>query len=79
LGRNLEEAVMAPRVHASGEQVYAEPGALDALDGGAEDGLTRYEEKDAFFGGVNAVERSEDGTFKDFADPRRGGGVSNVG
>ncbi len=38
----------APPVHATVEQIYAEPGALD----GREDGVVCYDEKDAFFGGV---------------------------
>ncbi len=70
--KDLKEAVKVPRVHATSEQIYAEPGALC----GQEDGVVRYEEKDAFFGGVNAVERAEEGTLREFADPRRGGGVA---
>jgi gamma-glutamyltranspeptidase/glutathione hydrolase len=71
LGEDLEEAVKAPRVHAAGESAYAEPGALDGAEG-----VMSYERLDSFFGGVNAVERADDGSLREFADPRRGGGIS---
>jgi gamma-glutamyltranspeptidase len=74
LGQDLEEAVRAPHVHATAKRYYAEPGALTEW----EEGVTRYDAIVPFFGGVNAVERSEDGALRHLADPRRGGGVADI-
>jgi gamma-glutamyltranspeptidase/glutathione hydrolase len=67
------EAVQAPRVHYEDGVVYAEPGVdvarLEALG----HPLARFRELNLFFGGVQAVERDQQGVFWAGGDPRRGG------
>jgi gamma-glutamyltranspeptidase/glutathione hydrolase len=67
------EAVQAPRVHFEDEIVYAEPG-VDTAQLEA-DGMTvaRFQDRNLFFGGVQAVERDQAGGFSGGGDPRRGG------
>ena len=80
-GRSLEEAVIAPRMHAEGDRLWLErPG----LPEGSEDALRqRWPEVVAlprlnmFFGGVHAV--GFDGQLHGAGDPRRGGVVQRVG
>jgi gamma-glutamyltranspeptidase/glutathione hydrolase len=70
-----EQAVRRPRLHVEDDVVEAEPGvdseALDRLEG---NGWTvrRWSEQNLFFGGVQAVARS-DGALTGGGDPRRGG------
>jgi gamma-glutamyltranspeptidase/glutathione hydrolase len=70
-GRPLGPAVEAPRLHWDGAQLHAEPGwsdeVLDALEGRWP--LTRWPQRDLYFGGVQAVAPGRDAA----ADPRRGG------
>ena len=81
-GRGAEEAVTAPRLHVEGREVDAEPGidpaALDVLE---RRGWTvrRWEERNLFFGGVQAVTRNPStGELTGAGDPRRGGAASVV-
>jgi gamma-glutamyltranspeptidase/glutathione hydrolase len=79
---NLEEAVAAPRMHLEGDFLSVEdgysPDAIEALlDHWPEHKL--WPEPNMFFGGVHAVERLPDGSFKGAGDPRRGGRVSIAG
>ena len=71
-GLLVEDAVRAPRVHCEQGAIYAEPGidltSLEA-DGGE---VVRFEEINLFFGGVQAVQRTDDGVLG-AGDPRRGG------
>jgi gamma-glutamyltranspeptidase/glutathione hydrolase len=72
-GMAVPEAVQAPRAHLEDGVVYAEPG-IDA-DGLERSGATvsRFRAANLFFGGVQAVERGNDGRLRGAGDPRRGG------
>ncbi|HEY1274512.1 MAG TPA: gamma-glutamyltransferase [Thermoleophilaceae bacterium] len=75
-GLSAEEAVRRPRVHVEGKVVEAEPGVEEeSLDRLERSGWTvrRWAEENLFFGGVQAVARSEDGSITGGGDPRRGG------
>jgi gamma-glutamyltranspeptidase / glutathione hydrolase len=79
-GMGPAEAIAAPRLHAEGGVVQAEPGidaaALARLEAG---GVTvlRRPEINLFFGGVQAVARDpETGALSGGGDPRRGGAVA---
>jgi gamma-glutamyltranspeptidase/glutathione hydrolase len=72
-GLDASAAVCAPRAHYEDGIVYHEPG-LDAAElalPGAE--LVRFHERNLFFGGVQAVQRRDDGRLLGAGDPRRGG------
>ncbi len=73
-GLDAGEAVRAPRVHAEGGAVYAEPGVpLELLDGGARE-LVRFREPNLFFGGAQAVERDPaTGALRAAGDPAAAG------
>ena len=75
-GRNLREAVDAPRLFWDGEVVQIEPGfareALDELAGKV--AINLWDHLDVYFGGVHAVIPGESGA----GDPRRGGSVEEV-
>jgi gamma-glutamyltranspeptidase/glutathione hydrolase len=68
--RPLGEVVDAPRLHWDGSRLHVEPGwSADALAALEERWpLTRWETRDLYFGGVQAV-----GPGRAAADPRRGG------
>jgi gamma-glutamyltranspeptidase / glutathione hydrolase len=79
-GMGPAEAIAAPRLHAEGGVVQAEPGidaaALARLEAG---GVTvlRRPEINLFFGGAQAVARDpETGALSGGGDPRRGGAVA---
>ena len=76
-GMSLESAVLAPRFHAEGDLFAYEAGARTANLDGYEQVLT-YPEPNMYFGGVNAVRRTPDGSFEAAADPRRSGGTAFV-
>jgi gamma-glutamyltranspeptidase/glutathione hydrolase len=70
-GLPVREAVHAPRVHFEDGVVFAEPGIdLNELEGDTQ--LVRFGALNLFFGGVQAVLRS-DGRISGAGDPRRGG------
>jgi gamma-glutamyltranspeptidase/glutathione hydrolase len=76
-GMPLEAAVLAPRFHAEGNLFAYEAGApKDDLD--RYEQVLVYEEPSMYFGGVNAVRRTPEGSFEAAADPRRSGGVAFV-
>src|SRR5215203_4877399 len=77
LGMSLETAVLAPRFHAEGGLFAYEAGAPTGDLGGYEQVLT-FDEPNMYFGGVNAVRRTPEGTFEAAADLRRSGGVAFV-
>src|SRR3954453_3696851 len=79
-GLPAEEAVRQPRLHVEDKVVEAEPGVdPDALDRLEANGWTvrRWSEQNLFFGGVQAVARS-DGRLSGGGDPRRGGAAELV-
>ena len=76
-GMPLENAVLAPRFHAEGGLFAYEAGARTADLDRYERVLT-YEGPNMYFGGVNAVRRTPDGSFEAAADPRRSGGTAFV-
>lgn len=77
-GAELEEAILAPRVHAEERDAWLEmvgrldpPALLGALEG-AFDAVFAFPERAFFFGGVQAVLR-RGGRASGYGDPRRGG------
>ena len=68
-GMNISDAINAPRMHLEGKDIFHEPG-IEIDHGLLIDDFSIYpfEDKNLFFGGVNAVTR--DGGC---SDPRRGG------
>jgi gamma-glutamyltranspeptidase/glutathione hydrolase len=72
-GRDLEDAVTAPRLHWDGEVVHVEPGwaddAVAALE--ARWPVARWTVRDLYFGGVHAVAPAAAA-----GDPRRGGSAA---
>ena len=78
-GLRAPDAVEAPRVHFEDGVVYAEPGIeLAALEAAGRP-ISRFRERNLFFGGVQAVEREASGAFWGGGDPRRGGAALVVG
>ena len=75
----LEQAVSAPRLHLEGEHLSIERGfhesAVQALAAEWADHRV-WPDLNLFFGGVHAVERLPDGSFRGAGDPRRGGTVA---
>jgi gamma-glutamyltranspeptidase / glutathione hydrolase len=68
-GLGVRDAVDRPRLHWEAGVTHAEHGA----DADGVDEVTRWPSLNLFFGGCNAVEVHEDGTFSAAGDPRRGG------
>jgi gamma-glutamyltranspeptidase/glutathione hydrolase len=77
-GMRAPEAVRSPRVHFEDGVVYAEPGVDVAGLESAGRPLARFRDLNLFFGGVQAVERDEQGCFWGGGDPRRGGASITV-
>jgi gamma-glutamyltranspeptidase/glutathione hydrolase len=76
-----QAAVDAPRIHVEGDLIDAEPGVDAAALGELERGgwrLRRWDERNLYFGGVQAVVRGRDGSISGGGDPRRGGAVEAV-
>jgi gamma-glutamyltranspeptidase/glutathione hydrolase len=75
--RGAQEAVEAARLHYENGVVEAEPGITpQALDDLEQDGwqVVRWQEKNLYFGGVQAAARNpESGALSGGGDPRRGG------
>ena len=75
-GLTVAEAIAAPRVHVDEPEIHCEgghsPAALEVLEGRGYE-LTRWQERNLFFGGVAAVEAGPDGSLAAAGDPRRGG------
>ena len=78
-GLGAQDAVEAPRLHVEGDLVDAEPGVdPSALAGLERDGwrIRRWDERNLYFGGVQAVARDpRTGALTGGGDPRRGGVV----
>ncbi|HYP47598.1 MAG TPA: gamma-glutamyltransferase [Thermoleophilaceae bacterium] len=76
LGLAAEDAVRRPRIHVEGSQVEAEPGVDEEALGRLERAgwtLRRWDERNLYFGGVQAVARDAAGRLSGGGDPRRGG------
>jgi gamma-glutamyltranspeptidase/glutathione hydrolase len=72
-GLATQDAVDAPRAHFEDGVVYVEPG-IDVAELAARGrAITRFHERNLFFGGVQAAARAGDGSFSGGGDPRRGG------
>ena len=74
-GMHVADAIAAPRLHVEGTTLHLEGGwperDVQALPASWD--VNRWDDLNLFFGGVQAVERSRDGTFQAAGDPRRGG------
>ncbi|MCB9596852.1 MAG: gamma-glutamyltransferase [Sandaracinaceae bacterium] len=82
-GEPLEQAVLAPRVHAEGEDVWIEraqwrdPDAVERALGAVFGRVHPFPDRAFYFGGVHAV-RVGDGEPEAVGDPRRGGVVARA-
>ncbi|MCU0284309.1 MAG: gamma-glutamyltransferase [Candidatus Nanopelagicales bacterium] len=78
-GQPLAEAVSGARVHPDDRGLQVEPhlgaGVIAGLAEGSAAPVNVWPEHNLFFGGVNAVQRTPDGTVTAVADGRRGGGA----
>jgi gamma-glutamyltranspeptidase/glutathione hydrolase len=74
-GMDARAAVEAPRLHWEDGSVYTEPGIDHAALAEAGCTLAPFRDRNLFFGGCQAVERSADGVLSGGGDPRRGGAV----
>jgi gamma-glutamyltranspeptidase/glutathione hydrolase len=75
-GMSVREAVYAPRVHCEDGVLFAEPG-IDLQELDADTRVVRFGERNLFFGGVQAAQRSG-GSSTGAGDPRRGGVAVSV-
>lgn len=85
-GQTLPEAVAAPRLHADDSGVLqvepdAEPAVVSAAShalstSGSAPIVNHWSRHDLYFGGVNAVQRWDDGSVLAVADTRRGGAIA---
>ena len=78
-GEAPQRAVDAPRVHFESGALQAEPGVdaevLAHLEAAGLE-VVRWQQRNLFFGGVQAVARGADGSWAGAGDPRRGGAVA---
>jgi gamma-glutamyltranspeptidase/glutathione hydrolase len=74
-GMDARAAVEAPRLHWEDGSVYTEPGIDHAALEAAGCLLAPFRDRNLFFGGCQAVERSAEGVLSGGGDPRRGGAV----
>jgi gamma-glutamyltranspeptidase/glutathione hydrolase len=74
-GDHLEQAIAAPRMHVDGSKLQLEGGWDDAAAEELEEGweVVRWSGSNLYFGGVQAVARTRDGSLRAAGDPRRGG------
>ena len=74
-GEHVEHAIRAPRLHVVGTTVHLEGGwsEADAASLPSSWDVVRWEGRNLFFGGVQAVLCGADGTLEAAGDPRRGG------
>jgi gamma-glutamyltranspeptidase/glutathione hydrolase len=72
-GMRAQDAIDAPRLHYEDEIVYAEPGIdIEALERAGWT-VSRFRDRNLFFGGAQAVMRTGAAGFSGGGDPRRGG------
>lgn len=78
---DVKTAVENPRIHWENNQFHLEAGlAVDNLENLAfmpQTELIQWQEKNMYFGGVNAVRKREDGTLEAAGDPRRNGAIAS--
>jgi gamma-glutamyltranspeptidase/glutathione hydrolase len=73
-GTPVAEAIDAPRLHVDGSTLHLEGGwASELVPKASAFEVVRWEGLNLFFGGVQAVETTADGTLRAAGDPRRGG------
>ncbi len=73
-GTPVAEAIDAPRLHVDGSTLHLEGGwPSDVVPTSSSFEIVRWEGLNLFFGGVQAVETTADGTVRAAGDPRRGG------
>lgn len=74
-GMAVADAIEAPRLHVEGSTLHLEGGWApeDVAQLPGSWNVVRWGALNLFFGGVQAVERSSDGTLRAAGDPRRGG------
>jgi gamma-glutamyltranspeptidase/glutathione hydrolase len=80
-GMHAQQAVDAARIHVEGDLIDAEPGTdPDALEWLASHGwrLREWQDRNLYFGGVQAVAKDQAGVLSGGGDPRRGGAVEVV-
>jgi gamma-glutamyltranspeptidase / glutathione hydrolase len=78
-GMRAQDAIDAPRLHYEDEIVYAEPGIdVEALERAGWT-VSRFRDRNLFFGGAQAVMRGAAAGFSGGGDPRRGGAAVVVG
>ena len=72
-GMRAQDAIDAPRLHYEDEIVYVEPGIdVDDIERAGWT-VSRFRDRNLFFGGAQAVAVDRDGGFSGGGDPRRGG------
>jgi gamma-glutamyltranspeptidase/glutathione hydrolase len=72
-GMRAQDAIDAPRLHYEDEIVYAEPGIdIETLERAGWT-VSRFRDRNLFFGGAQAVMRGDGAGFSGGGDPRRGG------
>jgi gamma-glutamyltranspeptidase/glutathione hydrolase len=79
---DLEQAVIAPRLHLEGNHLNVEMGFSEAALESLQlewPGVEQWQNANLFFGGVHAVKRLNNGGFHAAGDPRRGGAVAIAG
>lgn len=80
LGEDLEQAVLAPRLHNEANELDIEPEFLGdherelLIKLGWE--LRQWNKQSIYFGGVHAITRSANGMLHGCGDPRRGGAIA---
>ena len=78
-GMRAQDAIDAPRLHYEDEIVYAEPGIdIEALERAGWT-VSRFRDRNLFFGGAQAVMWGAAAGFSGGGDPRRGGAAVVVG
>jgi gamma-glutamyltranspeptidase / glutathione hydrolase len=74
-GMHVADAIAAPRLHVEGTTLHLEGGwpdpDVEALPASWD--VNRWDDLNLFFGGVQAVEQTREGSFQAAGDPRRGG------
>ena len=73
-GMDLKNSIESPRIHLEGNRLFYEPYMNDEIERYSKDySLIPFQEKNLFFGGVNAVTLSDG-----YSDSRRGGTVAFI-
>jgi gamma-glutamyltranspeptidase/glutathione hydrolase len=79
VGREVQAAIDAPRVHVEAGTVYAEPGVDTSGLESDQRTIVRFSARNLFFGGAQAVQRDpRTGALSGGGDPRRGGAVATA-